>query len=123
METRSPFAHISERMHDRRFVVTGNEHGLSNADTVFHYFVSDGVITGAYQGGHIRTGHLAGRATGAASIELLYHCVTTAGELLAGWSRGTVGVNAAGLSTLSFEWGWLHGATGGGQSSYVELRA
>lgn len=122
MEIRSPFAHISERMHDHRFVVTGNEHGLSNADTVFHYFVNDGVITGAYQGGHIHTGHLAGRATGAASIELLYHCVTTAGELLAGWSRGTVGVDDAGRTTLHFEWGWLQGATGGGQSSYVELR-
>ena len=111
------------RLHDRRFVTTGNPHGVSGADTVFHYWMDGPTISGTYQGGRIRDGHLIGRATGAETIELLYHCVTTDGELLAGWSRGRVGTDATGRTTLAFEWGWLSGAEGGCESQYVELRA
>lgn len=119
----STFHNICQRMNNRRFAVASNASGLSDASTVFHYHVDGNAITGTYQGGHIRTGHLVGRATGPDTIELLYHCLTTEGELLAGWSRGTVGVDHAGRTTLEFVWGWLSGATGGGESSYVELHA
>lgn len=47
--------------------------------------------------------------------------MTVDGQILAGWSRGKVGIDAAGRTTLSFVWGWLSGASGGGESSYVEL--
>ncbi|MCU1719134.1 hypothetical protein [Pseudomonas sp. 5P_3.1_Bac2] len=114
---------ISERLHNRRFVLSSNAHGLSTADTVFHYRVDGEAISGTYQGGSIALGQLIGRVTGPDSIELLYHCVTTDGQLLAGWSRGTLGVDETGHSTLSFVWGWLAGASGGGESHYVELSA
>ena len=119
----TPFSAISERLNNRRFTVAGNSHGVSGAGTVFHYQVEGNDISSTYQGGRIRMGHQVGRATGPDSIELLYHCVTTDGEILAGWSRGTVGVDHAGRTTLAFVWGWLSGATGGGESSYVELVA
>jgi hypothetical protein len=105
---------LHARLHDRRFVTTGNPHGVSGADTVFHYRMDGRTISGTYRGGRIRDGHLIGRATGAETIELLYHCVTTEGELLAGWSRGRVGTDLTGRTTLAFEWGWLSGAEGGG---------
>ena len=119
----SSFADIKERLHDRRFVVANNAQGLSGTGTVFHYQIEDVVVTGTYQGGRIRTGHQVGRVTGPDSIELLYHCVTHEGEILAGWSRGRVGADDAGRTTLHFVWGWLSGATGGGESSYVEVLA
>lgn len=78
---------------------------------------------GTYQGGRIRVGNQVGRATGPNTIELLYQCLTTDGEILAGGSQGTVGVDHAGRTILAFVWGWLSGATGGGESSYVELVA
>ncbi|KMT56579.1 hypothetical protein [Pseudomonas fildesensis] len=115
------FPQIGERLNNRRFVVANNTHGLSGTGTVFHYLVEGDAISGTYQGGRIRMGTQVGRATGADTIELLYQCLTLEGELLAGWSRGTVGVDHAGLTTLSFVWGWLSGASGGGESSYVEL--
>jgi len=90
---------------------------------VFHYQVEDGAIVGTYAGGRVGRGNLIGRATGPDTIELLYHCVTTDGELLAGWSRGSVGANADGRTTLLFEWGWLAGAQGGGESHYIEVAA
>ncbi|WP_321837009.1 hypothetical protein [Pseudomonas kulmbachensis] len=117
------FSPVSERLHNRRFTVAGNTQGLSGAGTVFHYLVEEHAISGTYQGGRIRTGNQVGRVTGPDSIELLFQCLTLDGELLCGWSRGTVGVDQAGRTTLNFVWGWLSGATGGGESSYVELGA
>ena len=116
-----PPKHIRARLNNRRFTVANNTHGLSGAGTVFHYHVEGDAISGTYQGGRIHLGTQVGRVTGVDTIELLYQCLTLEGELLAGWSRGTVGVDQAGRITLSFVWGWLSGATGGGESSYVEI--
>ena len=118
-----PSTYLRERLHDRRFVTVGNPHGVSGAETVFHYRVDGAVISAAYAGGRVLTGHVIARATGAETIEALYHSLTADGELLSGWSRGRVGVDAAGLTTLAFEWGWLSGADGGGESHYVETVA
>lgn len=115
------FSQISERLNNRRFAVANNAQGLSGAGTVFHYRVEEGAISSTYQGGRIRIGNQVGRVTGPDTIELLYQCLTTDGEILAGWSRGRVGVDHAGRTTLTFVWGWLSGAVGGGESSYVEL--
>lgn len=117
----SRFPQIIERLNNRRFTVADNAQGLSDARTVFHYQVDGNAISSTYQGGHIRVGNQVGRATGPDTIELLFQCLTTEGELLCGWSRGTVGVDHSGRTTLSFVWGWLSGATGGGESSYVEF--
>ena len=112
---------LHQRLNDRRFTVANNAQGLSGSGTVFHYLVEGDAISGTYQGGRIRLGTQVGRVTGPDTIELLFQCLTTDGELLSGWSRGTVGLDAVGITTLSFVWGWLSGATGGGESSYVEL--
>ncbi|MGY2259461.1 hypothetical protein [Pseudomonas sp. SDO55104_S430] len=113
----TPFSQVCERLNNRRFTVAGNPQGLSGAGTVFHYRVEGNAISSSYEGGRIRMGHQVGRVTGPESIELLFHCLTTEGEMLAGWSRGAVGVDVEGRTTLSFVWGWLSGATGGGESS------
>jgi hypothetical protein len=115
--------YLRERLHGRRFVTVGNPHGVSGADTVFHYRVDGAVISAAYAGGRVLAGHVIARATGPDTIETLYHSLTSDGALLSGWSRGRVGVDAAGRTTLAFEWGWLSGADGGGESHYVETAA
>ena len=112
---------IHQRLNNRRFTVANNAQGLSGSGTVFHYLVEGDAISSTYQGGRIRLGTQVGRVTGPDTIELLFQCLTLDGELLSGWSRGTVGLDVAGVTTLSFVWGWLSGATGGGESSYVEL--
>ncbi|KAE9647774.1 hypothetical protein EJA70_03585 [Pseudomonas sp. PB103] len=117
------FSLVNERLHDRRFAVADNSQGLSGSGTVFHYRVDGVGISSTYQGGRIRAGHQVGRVTGPDTLELLFHCLTTEDEILSGWSRGIVGVDDAGRTTLSFVWGWLSGASGGGESSYVEVDA
>ncbi|MBV4453543.1 MULTISPECIES: hypothetical protein [Pseudomonas] len=119
----SPSFQISERLNNRRFAVANNTQGLSGAGTVFHYQIDGDAITSTYQGGRIRLGTQVGRVTGPDNIELLFQCLTQDGELLAGWSRGVVGLDQAGRITLSFVWGWTLGASGGGESSYVEIAA
>ena len=119
----SAFSQVIERLNNRRFSVANNSQGLSDARTVFEYFVEGAAVWGTYAGGHIRMGNQVGRVTGPDSIEQLYQCITTDGEIRAGWSRGVVGVDAAGRTTLRFVWGWLSGAEGGGESSYVEVVA
>jgi hypothetical protein len=112
---------IHERLNNRRFAVASNTHGLSGTGTVFHYLVEGDAISGTYQGGRIRMGTQVGRVTGPHTIELLFQCLTLDGELLSGWSRGEVGVDKSGRTTLSFVWGWLSGMSGGGESNYVEI--
>ncbi|WP_085676029.1 MULTISPECIES: hypothetical protein [unclassified Pseudomonas] len=114
------FFDMYARLHNRRFTVASNSQGLSGSGTVFRYFVDGEAITGTYQGGRIRVGNQVGRITGSNTLELLFQCVTTEGQLLAGWSRGEVGLDHSGRTTLRFVWGWLSGAEGGGESSYVE---
>ncbi|MBX8621784.1 hypothetical protein K4754_07060 [Pseudomonas glycinae] len=121
MET--AFSQVAARLHKPRFAVANNAQGLSGAGTIFYYEVDGNAISSTYQGGRIRIGNQVGRVTGPETFELLFQCLTQDGELLAGWSRGTVGVDHAGRTTLAFVWGWLSGATGGGESSYVELTA
>ncbi|GFM89403.1 hypothetical protein PSCICO_48020 [Pseudomonas cichorii] len=117
----TPFSQISDRLNNRRFTVADNAQGLSGAGTVFHYHVEEDAISGTYRGGRIRIGNQVGRVTGPDTIELLYQCLTKDGQILSGWSRGTVGIDQKGRTTLTFVWGWLSGATGGGESSYIEL--
>ena len=113
---------IAREIDGRRFVTTGNPHGRSGAETVFAYRVDEtGAITGSYAGGEIHAGQVVGRVTGADGIELLFQCVTTAGVLLSGRSRGVVSRGGDGLLRLDFEWSWLSGDEGGGTSAYVEL--
>ena len=121
--TTTPTTALRERLHDRRFAVASNPHGVSGADTVFHYRVEGSAIVATYAGGRVASGHVLGRATGADSFETVDHGLTHDGALMAGWSRGRGGVDDDGRTTLDFEWGWLHGAEGGGHSRYVELRA
>lgn len=94
-----PFSQLGERLHNRRFAVSNNTHGLSGAGTVFHYLVEGDAISSTYQGGRIRLGTQVGRVTGADTLELLFHCLTLDGELLSGWSRGTVAVDKSGPAT------------------------
>jgi hypothetical protein len=113
---------LRHSLHAKRFVTTANEHGVSGRDTIFRYWMAGPVITGVYRGGRIREGHLVGCVIDEDRIETLYHCVTTDGELLAGWSRGVVSVDDTGRLRLTFEWAWFTGDQSGGESSYVELR-
>jgi hypothetical protein len=109
---------VAERLHQQCFVAVNNDHGVSDANTVFRYLVDGSIISGTYAGGSVMEGTLLGQITGPDTIRLLYQCVTVSGDLLAGWSEGTVEAADSGKTQLVFTWGWLFGTTGGGTSCY-----
>ncbi len=108
-------------LHNKKFITTGNDKGLSSDETIFHYFQQGNTITGAYKGGSIKEGAIVGKQTGNNTIELLYHCLTIEGELKAGESKGTLSRNQEGKLELHFDWNWLNGDRSGGQSAYIEI--
>ncbi len=112
---------LRHSIHDKRFVTTGNEHGVSGTETIFHYRMDGAMITARYDGGPIREGHVVGRAVDEDHVELLYHCLTSGDELLAGWSHGVVALDDRGRLTLAFDWAWFTGDQSGEPSRYVEL--
>lgn len=113
---------LISQLNGRRFVTTGNEHGLSTTATSFRYFVDGTTVSGEYRGGEIILGKIVGKATGPTTIELLFQCVAADGRLMCGQSSGRIGRNNGGLLTLDFDWSWLMGDRSGGTSSYVEIR-
>lgn len=112
---------LTHSIHNKKFITSGNEAGRSNAETIFHYQLSGDAVHGSYIGGPILLGQLVGKVISDNSIQILFQCVTTSGELLAGRSKGTVALNDSGLLTLSFDWVWIAGESGGGTSHYVEI--
>lgn len=107
-------------LNDRRFVTAANNSGLSSNETVFHYRQEGEIITATYQGGHILQGHILGKQTGPNTIELLYNCITSENELMAGESQGVLSMND-GKVQINFDWNWLNGDKSGGKSEYIEI--
>ncbi len=104
----------------KRFVTAENNSGLSSDKTVFEYLQEGTTITGKYHGGMIKIGHIVGKQTNTDTIELLYHCITKEGELMAGKSTGRLSTKG-GLVQINFDWNWLNGDRSGGKSEYIEL--
>lgn len=106
----------------KRFIPRENVYGRAGPETVFSYSVDqDGAITGSYSGGETRVGHLLGKVVGDDRIQLLFQCITTDGELLAGRSKGVVSREGGRNAALDFAWARFSGREGGGISRYVEL--
>ena len=103
-------------------MTTENKSGLSSDETIFHYSQSGNTITGKYKGGSILEGMIIGKQTQDSKIELLYQCLTTAGELKAGESKGLISETKNGKLKLEFDWNWLNGDLSGGKSEYIEIK-
>lgn len=108
-------------LNNKRFVPSQNSHGLSNTETVFHYFQSGEVITGHYRGGEIIEGNFVGKLISANQMELRFQCLTRSLELRSGKSRGLISAFPNNKLALAFEWAWLDQPGEGGTSNYVEL--
>jgi len=108
-------------LNDKKFVTTGNKDGLSSDQTIFHYYQNGTVISGNYSGGAIQKGYVIGKQTEESKIELLFQCLTTEGELMAGASKGSISETADGKLQLKFDWNWLNGDLSGGKSEYIEM--
>ncbi len=108
-------------LNDKVFKTFQNEKGLASSETRFHYTETKNVIHARYHGGAVLEGYIIGKRLDGNQIQLLYHCITTDGELKAGSSIGKIVKNEAGLLMLSFDWQWLNGDRSAGKSEYIEV--
>jgi hypothetical protein len=99
--------------------VTNTASGTINTETTMTFTSEAGALLGVYAGGMVSQGSVIARRTGEATIEMVYHCLTTAGELKAGRASGKFGIGADGQLRMYLDWQWLTGDQATGHSEWL----
>ncbi|RYY66598.1 MAG: n-acetylglutamate synthase [Chitinophagaceae bacterium] len=107
----------------RRFRgVSNTENGEVSGDTEFQYRQSGNIVTAIYSGGPILIGHLLATAGESGVLDMRYHHVNTAGELLTGECRSVPELLPDGRLRLHESWRWTSGDGSSGTSIVEEVR-
>jgi hypothetical protein len=99
--------------------ITNSTSGTINTQTTMTFVSEDGPLIGVYSGGTIDSGSVIARRTGEFTIEMLYHCLTVAGELQAGRASGRFETDAGVQLRMHLDWQWLTGDQSKGQSEWI----
>lgn len=116
---------MSLSLNNRIFIpIENSEGGVVDERTQFHFSQTGVNFTAEYQGGDILTGHIIGRLTDHLDGEMLYHCLTKADELKAGYATATFQTSPTGDIRMSLNWEWLNHDDGSntvcaGKSEYI----
>ncbi len=100
--------------------VQNTENGETSDETVFHYKQSGNILTSAYSGGKIKTGHLVGLVKQDGSIDMRYHQINNCDELMTGICHSTPEVMSNGKLRLHEAWQWTSGDQSKGNSVLEE---
>jgi hypothetical protein len=92
--------------------VTTSANAEVSEETLFRYRQRRSVVTSAYQGGRILTGHLIGLADDTGRLEFRYHQLTVDGELQSGQCTSVPEVLEDGRIRLHETWQWSSGEAG-----------
>lgn len=106
---------------NKSFKISENESGLSSSETIFSYRQKGSLIFGEYKGGDIDYGNIVGKFISPKTIELLFQCKTNSNELLSGKSTGIIEKKSNGKLSITFQWQWLSGIEGSGNSYHEEI--
>jgi hypothetical protein len=99
--------------------ITNTASGTINTETTLTFVSEDGPLLGVYSGGTIVHGNVIACRNGESSIEMLYQCLTVAGELQAGCALGKFEWGADQQLHMYLDWHWLTGDQSKGQSEWV----
>ena len=106
----------------RRFrSLSNSETGEVDAETVFQYHQRGDVVWATYEGGAIRFGTLIAKVDGAGALDMRYHHVNVAGELMTGRCRSTPEILPDGRLRLHERWQWTSGDGSRGESVIEEV--
>lgn len=107
---------------NRRFAALDNsENGEVSAATVFHYRQEGDIVSATYGGGEIVAGHLIARVDASGQLDMRYHHVNTAGELMTGICQTRPEVLPDGRLRLHEQWQWTCGDRSSGTSILEEI--
>lgn len=107
---------------NRKFrTIQNTENGETSSETVFHYSQEGQILTADYSGGKILKGHLIGLVDENGTINMRYHQVNSAGELMTGICQSTPEILENGKIRLRETWEWTSGDRSKGQSIIEEI--
>ncbi len=95
--------------------------GEVGEDTVFHYHQEGRVVWAEYTGGAIVKGHLIAQVIEDGKLDMRYHHVNTAGEIMIGTCISTPGTSGDGRLIFKEAWQWLSGDRSSGSSEIIEV--
>ena len=100
--------------------ISNSSNGTLNTKTRMT-FVSENEsdITGVYSGGTIKTGYVVAQRKSDSTVEMLYHCITTARELKAGQALASFSHNSENRLCMHLDWQWLVGDRTKGSSEWI----
>ena len=101
--------------------VQNTENGETTAETIFKYEQKENILTAAYNGGQIVSGHLIGLVDENGNIEMRYHQVNRKGELMTGICHSKPELLPNGKIRLYEDWKWTSGDKSYGKSILEEL--
>jgi hypothetical protein len=108
---------------NRRFVsVSNSDNGEVGSETVFHYHHEGDVVWAIYRGGAIIFGSLIAKVDESDRLDIRYHHLNSAGELMTGKCRSTPEILPDGRLRLHEVWQWTSGDFSRGESLIEEVR-
>ena len=101
--------------------LTNTDNGEVDAETLFHYKQEGNILTCEYSGKSIVKGHLIGLVDEFGKINMRYHQVNKAGQLMTGICESTPEVLSDGRIRLHECWQWTSGDLSKGESVLEEV--
>lgn len=109
--------------HNKKFrPVSNSENGEVDAETIFEYKQSGTILTCRYSGKVIIEGHLLGIVDEDGKIEMRYHQINRAGQLMAGKCHSIPEQLPDGRIRLHEKWQWTSGDESYGESVLEEIK-
>jgi hypothetical protein len=108
---------------NKRFATVANTaNGEVTGDTVFHYRQQGDIVWATYSGGSIRWGTLIAMVAEGGDLNMRYHHINTAGELMTGECQSKPETLSDGRIRLHETWRWTSGDKSSGHSIVEEIR-
>jgi hypothetical protein len=108
--------------HNKTFRSLSNtSNGEVGNETFFYYQQSGNIVTASYKGGSIEQGHLIAIVEDNGSLNMRYHHVNTAGELMTGVCNSIPELLPNGKLQLIETWQWTSGDKSSGTSIIEEI--
>jgi hypothetical protein len=100
--------------------ISNIENGETSNETIFKYRQTGNILTSEYSGGKIISGHLIGLVDENGNIDMRYHQVNNAGEIMTGICKSIPEILENGKIRLHESWEWTSGDKSKGQSIIEE---
>jgi hypothetical protein len=100
--------------------VSNTENGEVDASMRFVYQQTGNIVTCAYSGGRIVTGHLIAVVDANGNLDMRYHQINSAGDIMTGICKSTPEILPDGKIRLNEKWKWTAGDCSEGASVLEE---